>query len=247
MADQAELLEQLEVAVDRGDVHRRGLGVHLLEDLVGRRMAETLDRTQHQLALRGEPVAPRAQLLVQVVGHGRLTGGRADPRGAAGAPAPWQPCRRPRAGRPRPGRTCDGRRSTPWQCPCVRRRRCASSIFAPVDLADVDLDEAGVVSEQELDLAGGLRTEEAGLDRRVSDLVAVGVDDPPAAHVVEERPAVVGEDALLAELEAFDRGVVAVAVATPGAQEPRDFGALRVEVVRQLEGHVSSQVSGWSP
>ena len=57
-----------------------------------------------------------------------------------------------------------------------------------------DLGEAGVVGQQPLERAVGLGAEEAGLDGRVADLLALLVDDPGAAHVVEERPAVVGED-----------------------------------------------------
>ncbi len=116
---------------------------------------------------------------------------------------------------------------------------------ADLGVAVPDLHEAGVVREQPLEAAVGLGPDEAGLDGRVTDLGALVVDDPGAAHVVEERPAVVGEDALLAELELLDRRVVAVAVAAPGAQQPRDRRAVGVQVVRDLERH--QMWSAWWP
>lgn len=110
----------------------------------------------------------------------------------------------------------------------------------PLGGAVVDLGEAGVVGQQPLEAAVGLRTEEARLDGRITDLLAGLVDDPGPAHVVEERSPVVGEDALLAELEGLDRRVVAATVALSGAQQPRDGRAIRVQVVGDLERHDSA-------
>jgi hypothetical protein len=65
VGDEAELLEQLQRPVDRGDVHtgsRPGYrGVHLIRGGV----AEGVDRLQHQLALRGEAKPPGAELIGQ--------------------------------------------------------------------------------------------------------------------------------------------------------------------------------------
>src|SRR5690606_9312333 len=84
-----------------------------------------------------------------------------------------------------------------------------------------DLDEPDVVAQCDLYLALAAEPDESGLERGVADLLAVLVDDPGAGEVVEERTPVVGEDQLLAELEAVDRRVVAVPVAAPGAEHPR--------------------------
>ena len=65
VGDEAELLEQLQRPVDRGDVHtgsRLGYrGVHLIRGGV----AEGVDRLQHQLALRGEAKPAGAELIGQ--------------------------------------------------------------------------------------------------------------------------------------------------------------------------------------
>ena len=70
--------------------------------------------------------------------------------------------------------------------------------------------------------------------------VALGVDDPGAAEVVDERPAVLLEDDLLAELEVVDPRVLPVAVARPAPDQPREPRGERVDVLRDLEGHGSS-------
>ncbi len=58
---QAELLQQLQRPVDRGLVDRPGPLAHVRQHLVRGRVTELLDGVEHQLALRGEPVALRAQ------------------------------------------------------------------------------------------------------------------------------------------------------------------------------------------
>ena len=116
--------------------------------------------------------------------------------------------------------------------------------LAGLGLAVPDLDEAGGVGEQQLHLALGPAAQEAGLQRGVADLLALGVDDPGAREVVEERAAVVGEDELLAELERLDRRVVAVAVAAPAAQQPGHRAAVGVQVVGELERHGPSRLVG---
>ena len=68
--DQAELLEQLQGAVHRGDVDLRAG----LSDLVRRRVAEVADRGQHLQALRRDPQAASAQpgrQLVLALAHRR--------------------------------------------------------------------------------------------------------------------------------------------------------------------------------
>src|SRR4029079_17967048 len=79
--------------------------------------------------------------------------------------------------------------------------------------------------------------QEAGLLRGLADVVALGVDDPGPGHVVEERPPVLLEDDLLAELEVLDAGVLTVPVARPLADQPGEPGAVGVDVVRDLERH----------
>ncbi|GAA2550513.1 hypothetical protein GCM10010435_20730 [Winogradskya consettensis] len=57
VADQAQLLEQLEGAIDRGDVHSGGALTHTVMDLLRGGMAEVVDRLQDQLALRSQTQA----------------------------------------------------------------------------------------------------------------------------------------------------------------------------------------------
>ena len=72
------------------------------------------------------------------------------------------------------------------------------------------------------------------------------VDDPGPAEVVDERTAVLLEDDLLPELEALDRRVVAVAVALPATQHPRERRAQLVDVLGDLERHgPHSSVGTW--
>src|SRR3954466_7460754 len=61
---QPELLEELERPVDRRDVDALRRTADPLGDLVGGGMPEVGDRLEHQLPLRGQPVAPGAQLRV---------------------------------------------------------------------------------------------------------------------------------------------------------------------------------------
>ena len=100
-----------------------------------------------------------------------------------------------------------------------------------------DLHEAGVVGHHDLERAVGLRAQEAGLLGGVAHERALLVDDPGAAEVVDERPAVLLEDQLLAELEGLDRRVLAVAVAVPAADHPGERRAQLVDVLGDLERH----------
>lgn len=54
--NQSEVLEQFEGPVHRGHVDRGGLLPDLDENLVGRGVPKAFDGTQHELALRSEPV-----------------------------------------------------------------------------------------------------------------------------------------------------------------------------------------------
>ena len=72
---QPQPFEQVQAAVHRGDVHRRGLLLHLGADLLGCRMAEGADGIEHELALRRHPqtafvqrAAQRGDLLAGLLG-----------------------------------------------------------------------------------------------------------------------------------------------------------------------------------
>src|SRR5260370_9830360 len=115
VGDQAELLEQLERAVDRGDVHTPCGLPYLGADVLWRRVFQLVDRFEHELPLRRDTVSPRPELLVPRPGHGPSlrpgpAGGRPPPpppsrlrrrprRGPAGGPGPP-----PAPGRARPPR-----------------------------------------------------------------------------------------------------------------------------------------------
>lgn len=71
VGDQVELLEQLERAIDGGDVHTRGLLAHGVVYLFGRGMAEPAHRVEDQLALRGQPQAAITQQIGEL-GHGPM-------------------------------------------------------------------------------------------------------------------------------------------------------------------------------
>ena len=65
----AELLQQVQRAVDRGDVHRGRRLLHPRTDGFRRRVAELDDRVEHQLALRGHAQATAVQRLPQFGVH----------------------------------------------------------------------------------------------------------------------------------------------------------------------------------
>ena len=171
VADQAELLEHLERAVDRRDVDRRGVlrgprpaprrawrgraarprpGSARAAGSAGSRCSRSRSRQSPSLI----DVGPRA--------HCRAAAG---PRCAAAAPAPSPPCRRRRAGRRRRSRRAACRRCTPWRWRCGRPRRSTISNrgCVGVDLAVPDLHEAGVVGQHHLEGAVLLRPQEPGL------------------------------------------------------------------------------------
>jgi len=62
---QAELLEELQRAVNGGDVDTGGGLRHLEVHLVGRGVAKVVHRLEHQLALRGEAETARAEFVRQ--------------------------------------------------------------------------------------------------------------------------------------------------------------------------------------
>src|SRR5215469_3091868 len=70
VGDQAELLEQLERAVDRGEVHAPRRLVHLGADLLGRGVMQPGDGLQDELALWGNAVAAGPQRGVPRLRHG---------------------------------------------------------------------------------------------------------------------------------------------------------------------------------
>src|SRR5260370_8899674 len=104
VGDQAELLEQLERAVDRGDVHTPCGPPYLGADVLRRRVFQLVDRFEHELPLRRDTVSPRPELLVPRPGHGPSL--RPGPAGGGPPPRPPSGLRpRPRRGpppRPRP-------------------------------------------------------------------------------------------------------------------------------------------------
>jgi hypothetical protein len=61
VGDEAELLQELQRAVDGRDVDTFGGLPHLSHDLVGSGMPKPVDRLEHELSLRGQPVAARAE------------------------------------------------------------------------------------------------------------------------------------------------------------------------------------------
>jgi len=65
VVDQTDAVEQVERAVDRGDVDRgRGL-LHLRADLLGGGVAERAHRVEHELPLRRHPQAALVQRVPQ--------------------------------------------------------------------------------------------------------------------------------------------------------------------------------------
>ncbi len=65
MGHEAEFLEQLQGAVDRGDVDTGGGLRHLEVDLVGRGVAKAVHRLEHELTLCGEAETARAEFVRQ--------------------------------------------------------------------------------------------------------------------------------------------------------------------------------------
>src|SRR6266511_5499868 len=109
--DQAELLEQLQGAVDRGDVDRRCGALHLGGQPVRRRVAQPAHRVQHELALRGQAVAPCAQFALELgAGHQpmicRWVGSVPWANGWWGCWAPGSPTRRRRWSGPTTSACC---------------------------------------------------------------------------------------------------------------------------------------------
>src|SRR4051812_26964949 len=68
--DEAELLEELECAVDGRDVHCRGSTTNCAGDLLRRAVPELPDRLEDQLALRRQAVAAGTKLRLPVVPGG---------------------------------------------------------------------------------------------------------------------------------------------------------------------------------
>jgi hypothetical protein len=64
VSDQSELFEKLERPIDRRDVDATGRTTYPFGDLVRRGMTQRRHCLEHELALRGQPVAARTQLRV---------------------------------------------------------------------------------------------------------------------------------------------------------------------------------------
>src|SRR5260370_23328566 len=126
VGDQAELLEQLERAVDRGDVHTPCGLPYLGADVLWRRVFQLVDRFEHELPLRRDTVSPRPELLVPRPGHGPgLRPGPAGPRPpprppsrVSAAPPPGPPPSRAPA--PPPPLARPARRAPPARRPASR-------------------------------------------------------------------------------------------------------------------------------
>ena len=134
VGDQAELLEQLEGAVDGRDVDAAA------PSAAPRRRSRRACRARARRRLRARAGAAGSAgspwpggWLVQVGGRssGRSAPASGSPTGAAAAAGRPPPCRRPTAGRRRPGRRAGARRCTPWRSRCGRRRRSAARSSAP--------------------------------------------------------------------------------------------------------------------
>ena len=82
MADQPELLQELQGPVDGGDVHARRRPAHLAEDVVGRRVLQLVHGLQNELALRRQPVATLPKIGLPVGAHHMPSVGRSEPRPA---------------------------------------------------------------------------------------------------------------------------------------------------------------------
>src|SRR5262249_5210834 len=105
--------------------------------------------------------------------------------------------------------------------------------------AQVDLGDPARVSQQDLDLALGLRPPEPGLHRKRTARHAVGVEQPAPADVEKVGLAVVAEGELLAELEALDRRVAAYARALPAAEQEHEWSQVRMRLRRALRHRVT--------
>ena len=245
MGDQAELLEQLQRAVDGGEVDP-GPAVRCTSAQIssgvpcsraGRRRRAPAgaagsagspwrversscrsEAAAHQTALQG-----RGQVRLQRLAHGRHVVG-------------------PQQVAVRPGRRAGGRRCSPWRSRCARRRRCCSSILAPSAVpTQISTYPVGWASSSSI-AAVGLGPPVAGLLGERAHLVAVVVEQPAAAEVVHERLAgQLGEGDLLAEPELRDRRVAADADTAPGAEQPGHRDQLQRHVRADL--HAAAQPS----
>ena len=85
---QADLLEHLEVAVDRRQVHPGRGALHLGEDLLRRPVPQPLDGLEDKLALRRDAVAATPEPLLPLggLGHGVTRLRRADRWLVSGCP-----------------------------------------------------------------------------------------------------------------------------------------------------------------
>ena len=70
VADQADLLQQLQCPVDGREIDPGRAAPDLGVNVLRRRVLEAADCLQHQLALGGDPVAPGAQRIVPRLRHG---------------------------------------------------------------------------------------------------------------------------------------------------------------------------------
>jgi hypothetical protein len=112
VGDKAEVVQELEGAVDRRDVDASGGFLDACRDLLRRRVVEVGYRLKDELALRRDPVAARPQLLIpgarQVVLH------------AVEFSSAWGPGGRPGAARLSGRRAITASHSSPTLPICVR-------------------------------------------------------------------------------------------------------------------------------
>ncbi|CAM5258093.1 D-aminoacyl-tRNA deacylase [Streptomyces avidinii] len=98
-----------------------------------------------------------------------------------------------------------------------------------------DLDDALVADHDDLDLAVLVDAPVARLGLQRAHLVALGVEDPGVGGVLQEVPAVVAEDDLLAEVALLLTGEVEDARTLPVAEEEGEGDEARVQVGRDLD------------
>ena len=90
VADQADPLEQVERAVDRGDVHRRCRGLHVGADPLRGGVPERAHGVEHQLPLRGHPEPALVQRAAQRHRSGpRARRGRSGRASTSRPPGRW--------------------------------------------------------------------------------------------------------------------------------------------------------------
>src|SRR4051794_39188736 len=115
------------------------------------------------------------------------------------------------------------------------------------DPAVVELEDAGGVREEQLDLAVLEGAPEAGLHRRRAHLGTVlGVEDPGPALPLEEATPVVRHLDLLAEVRGLDRRVADDARALPASDEPGEGSQRLRDVLVEVEHAPDRSLIPWT-